>query len=215
MERAKLEAGSLLKLRTGRGVWHAKGIGQDELREGKAGTQMCGLLFWVNLARKDKGAEPSAQLLHAHEVPVRARRRRDRAGAGRGGSPVELGTPGLVLDVELPTGGGIASLVPPGFNGFVYVLEGQASFGAGRRRATRSQIAVLGPGGAIPWSKRGRGHGSCSWPGSPTAGRRSTTDRMWTNARSAQSPSITSSPSRSAICRAVADSDLPTKKHEQ
>jgi redox-sensitive bicupin YhaK (pirin superfamily) len=50
MERARLDAGSLLKLRAGRGVWHAEGIGSDELREGKTG-EMRGVLFWVNLAR--------------------------------------------------------------------------------------------------------------------------------------------------------------------
>ena len=49
MERARLQTGSLLKLRTGSGVWHAEGIGEDELREGKAGTEMRGVLFWVNL----------------------------------------------------------------------------------------------------------------------------------------------------------------------
>jgi redox-sensitive bicupin YhaK (pirin superfamily) len=65
------------------------------------------------------------------------------------GSPVELGTPGLILDVELPKGGVFSSAVPSGFNGFVYLLEGEASFGANRRWATRSQIAVLGPGGAL------------------------------------------------------------------
>jgi len=59
MERARLEAGSLLKLRTGRGVWPAEGIGEDELREGKAGTEMRGVLFWVNLARKDKDVAPA------------------------------------------------------------------------------------------------------------------------------------------------------------
>jgi len=149
MERAKLEAGSLLKLRAGRGVWHAEGIGSDELREGKAGTEMRGLLFWVNLARKDKDAEPSAQLLQPQDVPVR----HDRDAIVRvlvgEGSPVELGTPGLILDAELPEGGGVASLVPPDFNGFAYMLEGEASFGANRRRASRSQIVVLGPGGAL------------------------------------------------------------------
>src|SRR6267378_5785722 len=40
MERARLEPGSFLKLRTGRGVWHAEGIGRDELEEGKEGTEM-------------------------------------------------------------------------------------------------------------------------------------------------------------------------------
>jgi redox-sensitive bicupin YhaK (pirin superfamily) len=110
---------------------------------------MRGLLFWVNLARKDKDAEPSAQLLQPQDVPVR----HDRDAIVRvlvgEGSPVELGAPGLILDVELPEGGGVASLVPSDFNGFAYMLEGEASFGANRRRASRSQIAVLGPGGAL------------------------------------------------------------------
>jgi redox-sensitive bicupin YhaK (pirin superfamily) len=146
MERARLEAGSLLKLRTGRGILHAEGIGQDELSEGKAGTEMRGVLFWVNLARKDKAADPSAQLLQPQEVPVR----RDgdaivRVLVGEG-SPVELGTPGLILDVELPAAGTFSSPVASDFNGFVYVLEGEAAFGANQRRAGRSQIAVLGPG---------------------------------------------------------------------
>jgi hypothetical protein len=29
MERARLQTGSLLKLRTGSGLWHAEGIGED------------------------------------------------------------------------------------------------------------------------------------------------------------------------------------------
>ena len=149
MERAKLEAGSLLKLRAGRGVWHAEGIGEDQLREGKAGTEMRGLLFWVNLARKDKGVEPTAQLVQPQDVPVR--RVGDafaRVLVGEA-SKVELGTPALILDVDLPEGGAFNSPVPPDFNGFVYFLEGEASVGANLRRARRSQIALLGPGGAL------------------------------------------------------------------
>jgi quercetin 2,3-dioxygenase len=157
MERARLEPGSLLKLRTGRGVWHAEGIGLDELEEGKEGTEMRGVLFWVNLARKDKGVEPSAQVLQPHDVPLR----HDgdaivRVLVGEG-SPVELGTPGLILDVELPQGGGFTSPIPSGFNAFVYLLEGEASFGANRQRAGRSQIAVLGPGAALSVQEAGPG----------------------------------------------------------
>jgi redox-sensitive bicupin YhaK (pirin superfamily) len=65
------------------------------------------------------------------------------------GSPVEIGTPGLILDVEMPTGGSFGTPVPSGFNGFAYLLEGEADFGANRRRASRSQIVVLGPGDAL------------------------------------------------------------------
>src|SRR5262249_42751792 len=65
------------------------------------------------------------------------------------GSPIELGTPGLILDVEIPTGGSFHVPVPWDFNGFAYLLEGEASIGSSRRRATRSQIAVLGSGRAL------------------------------------------------------------------
>jgi redox-sensitive bicupin YhaK (pirin superfamily) len=149
IERARLEAGSLLKLRTGRGVWHAEGIGADEVREGKVGGEMRGILFWVNLARKDKDAEPEAQVLQPADIPSR---RQDDATVRTlvgDGSPVELGTPGLVLDIELPNGGAFSTAVPSDFNGFVYLLEGEAEFGANRRHAGRSQTALLGPGSTL------------------------------------------------------------------
>jgi redox-sensitive bicupin YhaK (pirin superfamily) len=149
MERARLQTGSLLKLRTGRGVWHAEGIGEDELREGKTGTEMRGVLFWVNLARKDKGVEPSAQLLSPQDVPIRQKGYAIVRVLVGEGSAIELGTPGLILDVELPQGGAFSSPVPSGFNGFVYMLDGRASFGANKQQASRSQIAVLGPGRAL------------------------------------------------------------------
>jgi redox-sensitive bicupin YhaK (pirin superfamily) len=149
MERARLDEGSLLKLRTGRGILHAEGIGKDELEEGRVGTEMRGVLFWVNLARKDKLVEPSAQLLRPRDVPAW----RDGDAAVRvlvgDGSPVELGTPGLILDVQLPKGGAFSTGVQSGFNGFAHLLEGEAGFGVNRRRASRGQIAVLGPGNAL------------------------------------------------------------------
>jgi redox-sensitive bicupin YhaK (pirin superfamily) len=149
MERAKLEEGSVLKVRTGRGVLHAEGIGKDELAEGKVGTEMRGLLFWVNLARKDKNVAPTAQIVQRADLLVR----HDgdaivRTLVGEG-SPVTLGTPGLILDVEFAKGGSVSIPVPSDFNGFVHMLEAEAGFGANRRRARRGQIAVLGPGGPL------------------------------------------------------------------
>jgi len=148
MERARLETGSLLKLRTGRGVLHADSLGEDEIQAGTA-TEMRSILFWVNLARKDKGAEPTAQVLQPQDVPVRQEGDASVRTLVGEGSPVELGTPGLILDVELPRGGAFSTSIPSDFNGFVYMLEGEASFGANTRRAFRSQIAVLGLGRAL------------------------------------------------------------------
>ncbi|HKO84707.1 MAG TPA: hypothetical protein VJ140_09105 [Actinomycetota bacterium] len=45
------------------------------------------------------------------------------------GSPVRLGTPALILDVELPDGGQLATPVPPEFQGFVYLLAAKRSSG--------------------------------------------------------------------------------------
>ena len=107
------------------------------------------VLFWVNLERKDKGAEPSAQLLQPDDVPIRQEGDAIVRVLVGEGSPVELGTPGLILDVELPKGGSFTSLVRSDFNGFVYLPEGEADFGANRQQASRSQIAVLGAGSTL------------------------------------------------------------------
>ena len=107
---------------------------------------MRSVLFWVNLARKDKGAEPTAQLLQPDDVPTRREGDATVRTLVGDGSPVELGTPGLILDVELPNGGAFTTTVPSDFNGFVYLLEGEATFGANGRQAIRAQIAVFGPG---------------------------------------------------------------------
>ena len=146
IERARLSKGSLLWLRTGRGAWHAVAIGEDEVKEADGHTLFRSVLFWVNLARKDKQVEPSARVVQADEIPTR--REGDatiRVLVGER-SPVQLGTPALILDVELPEGGQVATLVPTEFQGFVYLLEGEAAFGANKRQARPPQLVLLGPG---------------------------------------------------------------------
>jgi quercetin 2,3-dioxygenase len=146
IERARLSSGSLLALRTGRGAWHAEAIGQDELKEGRGDTEFRGVLFWVNLARKDKQVEPSAQVLQAEDIPARQEGDATVRTLVGEGSPIRLGTPALILDVELPSGGAVTTPVPPEFQGFAYMLEGEAAFGASRRRARPPQLVLLGPG---------------------------------------------------------------------
>jgi redox-sensitive bicupin YhaK (pirin superfamily) len=146
MERARLTEGSLLALRTGRGAWHAEGIGEDEVKEGLGDTEFRGVLFWVNLARKDKQMEPSAQVLQPDQIPVRNEGDAIVRVLVGEGSPVQLGTPALILDVELPNGGEVTTQVPPEFQGIAYMLEGEAAFGANRRPAKPPQLVLLGGG---------------------------------------------------------------------
>ena len=146
MERAHMSEGALLVLRTGRGVWHADAVGADELAEGQADAEFRGVLFWVNLARKDKQAQPSAQVLQPEQIATRQEGDATVRVLVGEGSPVRLGTPALILDVELPDGGEVTTPVPPEFQGFAYVLEGEAAFGANRRRAKPPQLVLLGRG---------------------------------------------------------------------
>jgi redox-sensitive bicupin YhaK (pirin superfamily) len=147
-ERARLDTGSLLKIRTGRGVYHAENIGEDELREGRTG-EFRSVLFWVNLARKEKNSEPTAQVVEAPDVPTRHERGAIVRTLVGPGSSEELGTPALILDVELPDGGDFSEAIDPEFNAFVWMIDGEADIGANGRRAGRSEIAVLGPGGTL------------------------------------------------------------------
>jgi quercetin 2,3-dioxygenase len=146
IERARLSEGALLALRTGRGAWHAEGIGEDEIGEGRGDTEFRGVLFWVNLARNDKQVEPSARILQPDEIPDRQEGDAIVRTLVGEGSPVQLGTPALIVDVELPTGGQVTTPVPPEFQGFAYLLEGEGAFGANGRRAKPPQLVVLGPG---------------------------------------------------------------------
>ncbi|MEA2498512.1 MAG: quercetin 2,3-dioxygenase [Actinomycetota bacterium] len=146
MERAHLTEGSLLALRTGRGAWHAEGVGDDEVKEGLGDTEFRGVLFWVNLARKDKHVDPSALVVQPDQIPVRHEGDATVRVLVGEGSPVQLGTPALILDIELPEGGQVTTEVPAEFQGFAYLLEGEAAFGANRRRAQPPQLVLLGDG---------------------------------------------------------------------
>jgi redox-sensitive bicupin YhaK (pirin superfamily) len=70
---------------------------------------------------------------------------------------VQLGTPALILDVELPEGGTITMPVPPEFQGFAYLLEGEGVFGANLRRARPPQLVLMGPGGEFTVTDAGPG----------------------------------------------------------
>jgi quercetin 2,3-dioxygenase len=146
VERARLSEGSLLWLRTGRGAWHAEAIGANERKEGRGDTEFRSVLFWVNLARKDKQAEPRALVLDKDQIPVRQEGDATVRVLVGEGSPVQLGTPALILDIELPDGGQLTTPVPPEFQGFAYLVDGEAVFGANKRRARPPQLVLLGPG---------------------------------------------------------------------
>ena len=148
IERADLPEGSLLLLRTGSGARHAERVGADQLREG-VDDEVRTVLFWVNLARKDKDSEQRAIVLHREDMALRQEGDATARVLVGEGSPIELGTPTLILDVSLPRGGKVSHDVPAEFQGFAYLLDGAASFGANRARAEAGQLALMGPGESL------------------------------------------------------------------
>lgn len=74
---------------------------------------------------------------------------------------MQLGTPALILDVELPEGGQVTTQVPAEFQGFAYVLEGEAAFGANRRRAKPPQLVFSVVVGSSRSPTPSRGLGTC------------------------------------------------------
>ena len=145
MERARLSEGALLALRTGRGAWHAEAIGADELADGQTDAEFRGVLFWVNLARRDKEMEPSALVLQRGDPGSAGGRRVGSHPRGRGLSRSSRNARAHPRH-RAADGWGGHHTVPPEFQGFAYVLEGEAAFGANRRRARPPQLVLLGRG---------------------------------------------------------------------
>jgi quercetin 2,3-dioxygenase len=145
IERADLPEGSLLFLRTGRGARHAEKIGADQLNKG-LDEEVRTVLFWVNLARSDKQSDPYAMVTHREDMAVTQEGDATHRVLVGEGTRVQLGTPGLILDVELAGGGQTKHELPGDFQGFAYLLDGAASFGANRVRAEAGQLALMGSG---------------------------------------------------------------------
>ena len=156
MERARLSEGALLALRTGRGVWHAEAIGADERKEGEPDAEFRGVLFWVNLARKDKQVDPSAQVVQPAQIPVRhegdasqgAGRRRLSGAAGNARADPRCRI--AHRRAGHPSG---AARVP----GLRLRARGQGYLGANLRLARPPQLVLLGPG-RVRGDRRGRRH---------------------------------------------------------
>jgi hypothetical protein len=74
-------------------------------------------------AKRDKSAKPSAQVVQPEEIPVRPEGDVTIRVLVGEGSPVQLGTPGCIPDIELTTDGEVTTLVPQACNWIFYGLN--------------------------------------------------------------------------------------------
>ena len=143
----QVKAGGLMRLTAGKGMWHGEGMGDGS----KEPIQIEGLQFWVNLKKAQKKIDPSFQLAEDKDLP------RQTQDGGKvsvkvlvgPGSLVKIITPMFYLEVTIKAGGTFQWDIPKEHQGFVYVLEGAATFPADHAQAAEGQIAILGQGGGI------------------------------------------------------------------
>jgi redox-sensitive bicupin YhaK (pirin superfamily) len=154
-ERASVAEGGLLRITAGRGMAHGEGSEGQQLPP--EGLEVHILQLWINLARADKGVEPSYQTVDPAQIPEQTwGKARVRVLVGEG-SPVQLHTPALYLDLDLPAGERVEAPVPEGWQGFAYLVGGSGRFGADEKQASAGDLVVLGPGAAFPVTAEGEG----------------------------------------------------------
>jgi redox-sensitive bicupin YhaK (pirin superfamily) len=150
--RGLLSAGSVQWMTAGRGIVHSEMPRQEE-------GLMWGFQLWVNLPASQKMTAPRYQDIPPDAVPEVAL---DGGGVVRVVAGEALGARGpvqavttepLYLDVRLPAGKEQSLSLPASHNGFVYVYEGEAWFGAqdgsAGTRVSAGQLGVLGGGDAL------------------------------------------------------------------
>jgi quercetin 2,3-dioxygenase len=135
-----LEKGDLQFMTAGSGVVH---------NESPADGEKVHLLqLWVNLPRKYKMVKPRYQNMHAKDMPLREE---DgaliRVYSGSSGNVVSNTlnyAPVTFVEMVLDSGSSIIQDLPGSYNGFIYVLEGNGTFGENKVEATKGQAMWLG-----------------------------------------------------------------------
>ena len=145
--RGVIGPGDLQWMTAGKGIVHAEmPVGKEQAR---------GLQLWVNLKKKDKMVEPAYQELRKEQIPTGTSADgkvnvRVIAGKSLGiDSPVYTRTPVMYLDVSMAADATLVQAVPEGYNGFVYVIEGEAAFGSNGKTEAAHTTLVMGPGGSL------------------------------------------------------------------
>jgi quercetin 2,3-dioxygenase len=112
--RGTVHAGGAQRFTAGRGLVHS------EFPDGHA----AGIQLWINLPARLKSLPADYQQLQDNEIPEHAEsgvRIRTIVGAG---SPLRLHTPVEYLDIGLEADTTMTHDIPPGFRGFLYIVDG-------------------------------------------------------------------------------------------
>lgn len=134
-----LTSGDFQMMTAGRGVVHNE--------KPAPGETVHVLQLWVNLASKDKMAEPRYQNVRKEEAPVRKEEGAlIRVYSGASGETVASTLnyiPVTFLEMIVDSGATVKQNLPGSYNGFIYVLEGSGTFGENKVEASKGQVLWL------------------------------------------------------------------------
>lgn len=113
---ATVLSGGLQRFTAGKGIVHS------EMPSAEGVTR--GIQMWVNLPSRLKKIEPGYQQVDSNDIPQREVSKGSVRVLSGEGSPLQLKTPVLYLDVQLDAGGELEQSIPAGYRGLVYMIEG-------------------------------------------------------------------------------------------
>jgi redox-sensitive bicupin YhaK (pirin superfamily) len=99
------------------------------------------LQLWLTLTQRDRWTTPDNQIIKGDEVPVRREPGVEvRLYSGTTGdlvSPTRNRVPVTLADIRLDPGARVEQALPTSYNGFLYVLDGEATIGTDTLRPTQ------------------------------------------------------------------------------
>ncbi|KAI8380892.1 RmlC-like cupin domain-containing protein [Radiomyces spectabilis] len=138
--KGRIGPGDLQWMSAAKGIVHAEIPAND--------SRAHGLQLWVNLAAKDKMAEPNYQELPKEKVvhvsPEPGVDVNVIAGESHGAqSPVLTRTPTMFIDVKMRKGKTFEQQIPTDYAGFIYTISGSANFGGSKHISEAHHTLVL------------------------------------------------------------------------
>lgn len=146
----RLTPGDVQWMTAGAGVVHSE---MPSAQFARTGGRMHGFQLWVNLPKRDKMTTPRYQEIPGSQIPKVTSADglvsvNVIAGEAMGQKAViETRTPIMYLHYTIKPGGVVTQAVPPNFNTFAYVIDGQGLFGAEHERGEDGQMVLFAPDG--------------------------------------------------------------------
>lgn len=135
-----LHPGDAQWMTAGRGVEHVEDAAEDE--------EVDLLQLWVNLPAKWKMSPSRYQDLRKDDMPVineeGAEVRIFSGSYGQVSADTKNIAPVTMLEVNLEAGAAVSPQFPGSYNGFLYILEGEGTFGVNAAAGTKGQVLWMG-----------------------------------------------------------------------